>query len=106
MRRRRHVREVELRHLPDGGKNVVQLLGQPRDLVLAQLELRERRDVKYVLSRDCHVLLLIKLRRRFGGAAERAIGLCPVGRLNERVGQTPFEQTSPPKTKGPPSGGP
>src|SRR5207249_2516181 len=56
MRGGRHVRQVELRDLADRGENVIQLLGQAADLILAQIELRERRYVQDVLSRDCHRL--------------------------------------------------
>ena len=45
VQRRRHIGEIELRHLPDGLEDVVQLHLEPRDLVLGQLEACELRDV-------------------------------------------------------------
>ena len=45
MRGRRHVGEVELGDLGDGREDVVELSLEPLDLVLAQLEAREPRDV-------------------------------------------------------------
>src|SRR5215468_1017169 len=50
MRGRRHVGEVELRHLRHGGEDVVELTFQPLDLVLAQLEAREVRHVEKLLT--------------------------------------------------------
>src|SRR3954447_26742815 len=63
MRRRRHVREIELGHLADGGEDVVQLDSESRDLLLAQLELGERRDMEHIFPGDCHALNPPKKRR-------------------------------------------
>src|SRR5262245_29718173 len=54
MRGRRDVGEVELRDLADGLEDVAQLQLEPRDLVLGELEARERRHVQYVIPRDRH----------------------------------------------------
>jgi hypothetical protein len=54
VRGRRHVGEVELGDLADGREDVVQLLGEAPELVLGQLEARERRHVQNVISGDRH----------------------------------------------------
>src|SRR5215213_2864635 len=52
VRRRRHVREVELGHLRDCLEDRRQLLCEAPDLVLRQLEPREPRDVQHLVPRD------------------------------------------------------
>ena len=52
MRGRRHVGEVELGDLRDRVEDRVELLPEALDLVLAQLEARELRDVQHLLSVD------------------------------------------------------
>ena len=55
MRRRRHVREVELRHLRDGIEDRRELCGEPPDLVVAQVEPRKPGDVEHLFTGDRHV---------------------------------------------------
>ena len=55
MRRRRHVRQVELGHLPDRLEDRVQLPAEPLDLVLAQVKARQSRYMQYVVSLDRHL---------------------------------------------------
>ena len=70
MRGRRHVGEVELGDLADGLENRAQLLLEPRDLLLGEIELGELGDVQHLSSRDCHPLnILPKQRAPFRGPA-------------------------------------
>jgi len=50
MRRRRDVVEVELRHLGDGVEDRAQLRGQPLDLLVGEVEVREPGDVEHLIA--------------------------------------------------------
>jgi len=54
MRGRRHIGEIELRHLRDRLEDVVQLRAEALELVVAELEAREVRDVEELIAVDCH----------------------------------------------------
>src|SRR4051812_14021701 len=81
MRGRRHVREIELADLRDGGEDVVQLRAEAVDLVLAQLEARESSDVQQLFTVDVrHLEILPEKRKRPLSGPLHYVG--PTGSLN------------------------
>ncbi len=68
MRCRRNAGEVELGHLGDGVEDRGELGRQPVDLVLAQVEAREPRDVHHRVPVDRHPTPILSRRRAPSGA--------------------------------------
>jgi len=54
MRRRRHVRKVELRHFRHGVEDRVELPAETLELLLGERDPRQPRDMKHLFPRNCH----------------------------------------------------
>src|SRR5580765_5396325 len=68
MRRGRHVREVELRHLRDGVEDRVELAAEALELLLRQSKARQVRDVNSLFPRDRHLAWILPKKRAPSGA--------------------------------------